>query len=219
MRAIATGAFITRWVRVPAGDADVGPRTNIGAGTITCNYDGVAKNATSIGAGAFVGSNSTLVAPVTIGDGALVAAGSVVTQVILSTPLVSTTSYTSRKLLCSDVGTGRVLVPTNCYLSPAPCDGICLAVLPPGFICCRKVQFQLAGCSAQDVPPGAAAFGRARQNSRDGFAETLRSRSQLRHNSVGGTTIFSPCVCMHVCACLCVRVCVCVLCLGLHTRA
>ena len=59
----------------------MGPRTNIGAGSITCNYDGVAKNSTKIGAGAFVGSNSTLVAPITVGDGALVAAGSVVTQV------------------------------------------------------------------------------------------------------------------------------------------
>ncbi|MDE0878328.1 MAG: bifunctional UDP-N-acetylglucosamine diphosphorylase/glucosamine-1-phosphate N-acetyltransferase GlmU [Sphingomonas bacterium] len=62
------------------GDADVGAGANIGAGTITCNYDGFFKYRTVIGAGAFVGSNSALVAPVTIGDGAIVGAGSVVTQ-------------------------------------------------------------------------------------------------------------------------------------------
>jgi len=60
------------------GDADVGAHANIGAGTITCNYDGVFKWRTSIGAGAFIGSNSALVAPVTIGDGATVAAGSTI---------------------------------------------------------------------------------------------------------------------------------------------
>jgi len=62
------------------GDAEVGPRTNIGAGTITCNYDGFGKYPTKIGADAFIGSNSALVAPVTIGDGAIVGAGSVVTN-------------------------------------------------------------------------------------------------------------------------------------------
>ena len=62
------------------GDAEVGAKANVGAGTITCNYDGVFKHRTSIGAGAFIGSNSALVAPVTIGAGALVAAGSVITQ-------------------------------------------------------------------------------------------------------------------------------------------
>jgi bifunctional UDP-N-acetylglucosamine pyrophosphorylase/glucosamine-1-phosphate N-acetyltransferase len=62
------------------GDAEVGARTNIGAGTITCNYDGYGKYLTRIGANAFIGSNSALVAPVTIGDGAIVAAGSVVTR-------------------------------------------------------------------------------------------------------------------------------------------
>jgi len=62
------------------GDAEVGAGANIGAGTITCNYDGFFKYRTVIGTGAFVGSNSALVAPVTIGDGAIVAAGSVVTQ-------------------------------------------------------------------------------------------------------------------------------------------
>jgi len=62
------------------GDADVGAGANIGAGTITCNYDGFFKYRTTIGAGAFVGSNSALVAPVAIGAGAIVGAGSVVTQ-------------------------------------------------------------------------------------------------------------------------------------------
>ena len=61
------------------GDAEVGAGANIGAGTITCNYDGFFKYKTVIGAGAFIGSNSALVAPVTIGAGAIVGAGSVVT--------------------------------------------------------------------------------------------------------------------------------------------
>ncbi|MFL0692589.1 MAG: bifunctional UDP-N-acetylglucosamine diphosphorylase/glucosamine-1-phosphate N-acetyltransferase GlmU [Agrobacterium tumefaciens] len=62
------------------GDAVVGAEANIGAGTITCNYDGVNKHETHIGAGAFIGSNSSLVAPVKIGDGALIASGSVITE-------------------------------------------------------------------------------------------------------------------------------------------
>ena len=61
------------------GDATVGAGANIGAGTITCNYDGVAKHRTEIGAGAFIGSDTALVAPVRVGDRALVAAGSVIT--------------------------------------------------------------------------------------------------------------------------------------------
>ncbi|MEP4379531.1 MAG: bifunctional UDP-N-acetylglucosamine diphosphorylase/glucosamine-1-phosphate N-acetyltransferase GlmU [Alphaproteobacteria bacterium] len=60
------------------GDAHVGAGANIGAGTITCNYDGFNKHITDIGAGAFIGSNSALVAPVTVGDGAIVAAGSTI---------------------------------------------------------------------------------------------------------------------------------------------
>jgi bifunctional UDP-N-acetylglucosamine pyrophosphorylase/glucosamine-1-phosphate N-acetyltransferase len=62
------------------GDAEIGADANIGAGTITCNYDGYFKYKTVIGAGAFIGSNSALVAPVTIGAGAIVGAGSVVTR-------------------------------------------------------------------------------------------------------------------------------------------
>lgn len=62
------------------GDSEIGEGTNIGAGTITCNYDGSRKHPTHIGAGAFIGSNSTLVAPVAIGDESFVAAGSVITD-------------------------------------------------------------------------------------------------------------------------------------------
>ena len=62
------------------GDARVGAGANIGAGTITCNYDGFDKFRTDIGAGAFIGSNSALVAPVRIGDGAYVGSGSVITK-------------------------------------------------------------------------------------------------------------------------------------------
>ncbi|MFL6744766.1 MAG: bifunctional UDP-N-acetylglucosamine diphosphorylase/glucosamine-1-phosphate N-acetyltransferase GlmU [Sphingomicrobium sp.] len=61
------------------GDAAVGARANVGAGTITCNYDGFGKYRTVIGAGAFIGSNTALVAPVTIGEGAVIGAGSVIT--------------------------------------------------------------------------------------------------------------------------------------------
>ena len=62
------------------GDAVIGSGVNIGAGTITCNYDGVNKSTTKIEDGAFIGSNSSLVAPVTIGKDATVAAGSVITH-------------------------------------------------------------------------------------------------------------------------------------------
>jgi bifunctional UDP-N-acetylglucosamine pyrophosphorylase/glucosamine-1-phosphate N-acetyltransferase len=70
------------------GDAEVGSGANIGAGTITCNYDGYFKAKTIIGAGAFIGSNSALVAPVSIGAGAIVAAGSVVTEDVTADALV-----------------------------------------------------------------------------------------------------------------------------------
>ena len=70
------------------GDATVGAKANIGAGTITCNYDGFAKHRTEIGAGAFIGSNSALVAPVAIGAGAIVGAGSVITKDVEADALV-----------------------------------------------------------------------------------------------------------------------------------
>jgi bifunctional UDP-N-acetylglucosamine pyrophosphorylase/glucosamine-1-phosphate N-acetyltransferase len=93
--AIGEGARIGNFVEVKAatvedgakinhlsyvGDARVGAGANVGAGTITCNYDGQNKHHTDIGAGAFIGSNSALVAPVTIGEGAYVASGSVITK-------------------------------------------------------------------------------------------------------------------------------------------
>lgn len=62
------------------GDAEIGTKTNIGAGTITCNYDGVNKDRTIIGDNVFIGSNASLVAPVSIGDGAYTASGSVITE-------------------------------------------------------------------------------------------------------------------------------------------
>lgn len=64
------------------GDAEIGQNVNVGAGTITCNYDGVNKFKTTIGDGVFVGSNSSLVAPLTIGEGATVGAGSTITKAI-----------------------------------------------------------------------------------------------------------------------------------------
>lgn len=75
---IGEGAKVSHLTYI--GDASVGAEANIGAGTITCNYDGFFKYRTVIGAGAFVGSNSSLVAPVTIGEGAYVGSGSVITS-------------------------------------------------------------------------------------------------------------------------------------------
>jgi len=72
------------------GDARVGAGANIGAGTITCNYDGFNKHHTDIGAGAFIGSNSALVAPVKIGDGAIIGAGTVVTKDVAADALAVT---------------------------------------------------------------------------------------------------------------------------------
>ena len=75
---VAEGAKVNHLSYV--GDASVGANANIGAGTITCNYDGFGKYRTVIGAGAFIGSNTALVAPVSVGDGAIVGAGSVITR-------------------------------------------------------------------------------------------------------------------------------------------
>jgi bifunctional UDP-N-acetylglucosamine pyrophosphorylase/glucosamine-1-phosphate N-acetyltransferase len=76
--AVGPGAKVNHLSYV--GDSEIGAHANIGAGTITCNYDGFGKYRTVIGAGAFIGSNTSLVAPVTIGDGAIVGAGSVITS-------------------------------------------------------------------------------------------------------------------------------------------
>jgi bifunctional UDP-N-acetylglucosamine pyrophosphorylase/glucosamine-1-phosphate N-acetyltransferase len=75
---VAEGAKVNHLSYV--GDASVGEKANIGAGTITCNYDGFGMYKTVIGAGAFIGSNTALVAPVTVGDGAIIGAGSVITE-------------------------------------------------------------------------------------------------------------------------------------------
>ena len=75
---IGEGAKVSHLTYI--GDAHIGDEANIGAGTITCNYDGYAKHKTTIGKSAFIGSNSSLVAPVTIGDGAYVGSGSVITK-------------------------------------------------------------------------------------------------------------------------------------------
>ncbi len=75
---IAEGAKVNHLSYI--GDAFVGAQANVGAGTITCNYDGVMKHHTHIGAGAFIGSNTMLVAPVHVGDGAMTGSGSVITS-------------------------------------------------------------------------------------------------------------------------------------------
>lgn len=85
---VKSGAKISHLSYV--GDASVGEDANIGAGTITCNYDGYLKYKTTIGKGVFVGSNSALVAPVTIGDGAMIGAGSVITEDVADDALALT---------------------------------------------------------------------------------------------------------------------------------
>jgi len=75
---VAEGAKINHLAYV--GDASIGPAANLGAGTITCNYDGFAKHRTEVGAGAFIGSNTMLIAPVSIGAGAMTVTGSVITK-------------------------------------------------------------------------------------------------------------------------------------------
>jgi bifunctional UDP-N-acetylglucosamine pyrophosphorylase/glucosamine-1-phosphate N-acetyltransferase len=71
------------------GDARVGAKANVGAGTITCNYDGFLKHHTDIGAGAFIGSNTALVAPVRVGAGAIVGAGSTLTRDVAADALAT----------------------------------------------------------------------------------------------------------------------------------
>jgi bifunctional UDP-N-acetylglucosamine pyrophosphorylase/glucosamine-1-phosphate N-acetyltransferase len=85
---IAEGAKVNHLTYI--GDTTVGAGANIGAGTITCNYDGIAKHRTEIGAGAFIGSNSSLVAPVKIGEGAYVGSGSVISKDVADDALALT---------------------------------------------------------------------------------------------------------------------------------
>jgi bifunctional UDP-N-acetylglucosamine pyrophosphorylase/glucosamine-1-phosphate N-acetyltransferase len=80
VKASALGAGVKASHLTYLGDASIGAGTNIGAGTITCNYDGHDKHRTTIGADVFIGSDAVLVAPVSVGDGAFVAAGSVITE-------------------------------------------------------------------------------------------------------------------------------------------
>ena len=79
------------------GDARIGRKANIGAGTITCNYDGYNKHHTQIGAGAFIGSDTQLVAPVNVGEGAFVAAGTTVTCDVPAHALALTRSNTTHR--------------------------------------------------------------------------------------------------------------------------
>ena len=72
------------------GDSHVGAKANLGAGTITCNYDGFEKHHTEIGKGAFVGSNTALVAPVKVGEGAYIGSGSVISKNVPADSLVVT---------------------------------------------------------------------------------------------------------------------------------
>jgi bifunctional UDP-N-acetylglucosamine pyrophosphorylase/glucosamine-1-phosphate N-acetyltransferase len=85
---IADGAKVNHLTYI--GDTSVGAGANIGAGTITCNYDGIAKHRTEIGAGAFIGSNSSLVAPVKIGEGAYIGSGSVISKDVADDALALT---------------------------------------------------------------------------------------------------------------------------------
>jgi bifunctional UDP-N-acetylglucosamine pyrophosphorylase/glucosamine-1-phosphate N-acetyltransferase len=92
---VETGAKVNHLTYI--GDARVGAKANVGAGTITCNYDGFSKSLTDIGVGAFIGSNSSLVAPVRIGDGAIVGAGSVISGQVAADALALTRAAQSEK--------------------------------------------------------------------------------------------------------------------------
>ncbi|MBK8173809.1 MAG: bifunctional UDP-N-acetylglucosamine diphosphorylase/glucosamine-1-phosphate N-acetyltransferase GlmU [Rhodospirillales bacterium] len=92
---IESGAKVNHLTYI--GDARVGAGANVGAGTITCNYDGFFKNHTDIGVGAFIGSNTALVAPVKVGDGAIVGAGSVIARDVAADSLVLTRGALTHK--------------------------------------------------------------------------------------------------------------------------
>jgi bifunctional UDP-N-acetylglucosamine pyrophosphorylase / glucosamine-1-phosphate N-acetyltransferase len=93
---IAEGAKVNHLTYI--GDASVGTGANVGAGTITCNYDGFAKHRTEIGAGAFIGSNSSLVAPVKIGEGAYIGSGSVISKDVPADALALTRAPQEERL-------------------------------------------------------------------------------------------------------------------------
>ncbi len=100
------------------GDTSVGAAANIGAGTITCNYDGALKHRTEIGAGSFIGSNSALVAPVRIGEGAYVGTGSVVTDDVPDGALAI-----ARERQVTKPGRGREITERNRAAKAAKADG------------------------------------------------------------------------------------------------
>lgn len=113
---IAAGAKVNHLSYV--GDARVGEKANVGAGTITCNYDGFSKNFTNIGAGAFIGSNSSLVAPVEIGEGAYVGSGSVITKdidanalAVSRSPQKQVADWAQRKRKANSGKSGKVKQP------------------------------------------------------------------------------------------------------------
>ena len=89
------------------GDATIGENTNIGAGTITCNYDGKSKHQTHIGDGVKIGSDTMLVAPVTVGDGAVTGAGSVVTSDVEADTLVAGVPAKVKKRLSKELDRRR----------------------------------------------------------------------------------------------------------------
>ena len=93
--AIAEGAKVNHLSYI--GDASIGAATNIGAGTITCNYDGVFKHRTEVGANVFIGSNTMLVAPVSVGDEAMTATGSVITRDVPATDMAVARSFQENK--------------------------------------------------------------------------------------------------------------------------
>ncbi|HUG52855.1 MAG TPA: bifunctional UDP-N-acetylglucosamine diphosphorylase/glucosamine-1-phosphate N-acetyltransferase GlmU [Vicinamibacteria bacterium] len=110
------------------GDATVGPAVNIGAGTITCNYDGTHKHPTRIEAGAFIGSDTTLVAPVTVGEGAYVAAGSAITEDVPAGALaVGRARQVIKPGWAAERGKGRAAKPSE---GPAPRAAVPAAKAP-----------------------------------------------------------------------------------------
>ena len=102
------------------GDTRVGAKANVGAGTITCNYDGFFKSRTEIGAGAFIGSNTALVAPVTIGQGAITGAGSVITQDVPADALAFERGKQTVKVGWAESFRGRRRVEKAATRAPAP---------------------------------------------------------------------------------------------------
>ncbi|MCB8839681.1 bifunctional UDP-N-acetylglucosamine diphosphorylase/glucosamine-1-phosphate N-acetyltransferase GlmU [Aurantimonas sp. VKM B-3413] len=113
---VSTGAKVNHLTYI--GDASIGAQTNIGAGTITCNYDGALKHETIIGAGSFIGSNTALVAPVRVGDGAYVGTGSVITEDVPDGALAI-----ARERQVTKEGRGRQIIERNAAAKAAKKPG------------------------------------------------------------------------------------------------